>query len=218
MATQREKNTAKNKRSLVDALLNRIKIEKFSAIKISDLCKDAAVSQASFYNYFPQKVDMVIYFIQLWTLETSWYALIDSKTGEGLGVIESIFVRMADSIRDHPEIIGEVIAFQATNKMPDHWPSINDAEKQLAFPNLNGIETIEAKGLDGIILPNLQAAVQRGELPENTPLMSLMIALTSLFFGVPILRDNFPPEALEGIISEQLQLIWAGARSISKES
>ncbi len=218
MATQREVNTAKNKRSLVNALLERLKEEAFNTIKISTLCKDAGVSQASFYNYFPQKKDMVVYFIQLWTLETSWYAQRESVSGAGLGVIESIFVRMADSIRKSPEIIGEVIAFQATNELPDEWPPLTDAEKKLAFPELEGIESVEGKGLDSILLPNLQIAVEKGELPESVSLMSLVIALTSLFFGVPILRRHLPTNQLGNIISEQLKLIWAGAHSMKKGS
>ncbi len=161
---------------------------------------------------------MIVYFIQLWTLETSWYAKRDSVSGAGLGVIESIFIRMADSIRKSPEIMGEVIAFQANNEISEEWPSLTDAEKQLAFPDLEDIETIEAKGLDSILLPNLQIAVEKGELPESINLMSLVIALTSLFFGILILRKHIVGDHLEAIISEQLQLIWAGAHSMKKEN
>jgi len=216
--TQRQKKTAHNKKILIDTLLQKMSTEPFEKIKISDLCRDSSVSQASFYNYFPQKKDMIVYYIQLWSLETAWHARHDSQSGGGLKIIESIFMRTAESLRNHPQIMAEVISFQAKMEMPEQWPELTDADKILAFPNLEGIEDIESKGLDGILLPNLKTAISQGELPAKTPVMNVVVALTSLFFGIPMILHAIDSDQLELIFKQQLELIWAGARSIGKEA
>ena len=53
MATKRALTTAYKKQALVEVLLYRMQMDDFEEIKISDLCRDAQVSEASFYNYFP---------------------------------------------------------------------------------------------------------------------------------------------------------------------
>lgn len=56
MFSKRERKTAENKQAIIRALLNRMDEEDINDIKISNLCKDSGVSEASFYNYFPKKV------------------------------------------------------------------------------------------------------------------------------------------------------------------
>ncbi len=218
MLGKREKNTAKNKRAIVDALMKRIAENSFADIKIAHLCRDAGVSEASFYNYFPQKKDVLVYYIQLWSLETSWHAQVETKNSSGIKMIESIFIRTAESIRKHPQLMGEVVAFQAKMEMPEEWPELTEAEKLLAFPELKGVEKIKAQGLDGILPQNLQAAVEKGELPADTDIMRLVIALTSLFFGIPMLLHALPLDHLEEVFKQQLELIWVGARALGKDS
>lgn len=214
MANKREHTTAINKKRIVEALLKLLAEEDFQEIKIATLCKEAKVSQASFYNYFPQKRDVIVHFIQLWTLETTWYAQRDAEQKAGLSIIESIYKRAAHSIREHPQIMAEVIAVQARMQMPQEWPLLTEADKTVSFPTLEGIEQIEASGLDGILAPNLEAAIRNGELPTSTPVMSVVIALSSLFFGIPLLLHAIPTDRLEDIFQQQLDLIWAGARNI----
>lgn len=212
MYTKRERKTAENKQAIIRSLLSHMDKEDINDIKISDLCKDSGVSQASFYNYFPHKSDMLVYYIQLWSVETIWKAQ-NEKGATGLGVIESVFKDSAKEIVEHPNVMMEIISFQAKWKPPEEgWPEIASIDKIVAFPDFKGIEKIPAQGLDSVLLPNLQVAVENGDLPPSTDIMTLVISLSSIFFGVPMLLGHIPAEYMEEIYNEQLNLIWDGAR------
>lgn len=212
MFSKRERKTAENKQAIIRSLLIKMEKEDINDIKISDLCKDSGVSPASFYNYFPQKSDMLIYYIQLWSIETIWKAKnIEGKSG--LSVIEEVFKSTAKEIVEHPNIMAEIISFQAKWKPPEEgWPEISSADKIIAFPEYKGIEKIPAHGLDSVLLPNLHVAVENGELPPSTDVMMIVISLSSIFFGVPMLLGHIPAEYMEEIYLQQLNLIWEGAR------
>jgi|WetSurMetagenome_2_1015567.scaffolds.fasta_scaffold63137_2 hypothetical protein len=211
MASKRDLTSAKNRNAIITVLLSRLENEEFEDIKISDLCSDAHLSQASFYNYFPQKSDMLVYFIQMWSVEMSWNALCKRKL-YGLKAIESIFRDTARSIMKHPHVISEIISFQAKWKPSAKWPVIGEADKIVAYPNYDGIEKIPAEGLDSLLLPNLQKAIEYGELPAGTPPMTLVISLASIFFGLPIILKHVPLDKVESIYLEQLSLLWDGAK------
>ncbi|NLE65671.1 MAG: TetR/AcrR family transcriptional regulator, partial [Elusimicrobia bacterium] len=58
----REKKFVKTKVSLMQEFMKRLKSTRFSEISIKEVCETVEVSESTFYNYFPQKVDVVCYF------------------------------------------------------------------------------------------------------------------------------------------------------------
>lgn len=211
MATKRALTTAQKKQALVEVLLYRMQMEDFDEIKISDLCRDAQVSEASFYNYFPQKTDVLVYFILLWTVEIGWKLRYENHI-DGLLEIEQFFRELAQSIAEQPSLIAEIIAFQIKWTPSGKWPQLSEADKLVAYPEYEKIFSIEAEGLDKMLMPSLQEAVARGEIPESTPLSVIASGICSLFFGIPMLVKQVPREQLHDIFLEQLRLLWDGAR------
>lgn len=55
----REKKYAKTKLALLDAATERIGEKTFDAISVKELCEQAEVSEATFFNYFPKKQDLL---------------------------------------------------------------------------------------------------------------------------------------------------------------
>lgn len=211
MATKRALTTAQKKQALVEVLLYRMQTEPFEEIKISDLCRDAQVSEASFYNYFPQKTDVLVYFVLLWSIEISWKLRYENHIA-GLLEIEQFFRELAQSITEQATLIAEIIAFQIKWTPSGKWPQLTDADKLVAYPEYEKILTIEAEGLDKILMPSLEEAVARGELPQSTPLQVISSGISALFFGIPMLVKQVPIDRLHDIFLEQLRLLWDGAR------
>ena len=212
ITSKREITTAQNKQTLLLALLVRMGSERFEEIKITSLCKDVSLSEASFYNYFPQKTDILVYFIQLWSIEIAW-KLKYEYTFSGLEAIERLFKETARSTVEHPTQLAEIIAFLARLETVEEWPQISTADKLVAYPEYEGVENIVDEGLDRLLIPDLESAVKQGELPPQTPVKIIALAVASLFFGVPMfVTRQAPVHNLEEIFNEQLQLIWNGAR------
>ena|SRR5688572_4731402 len=214
----REKKYAKTKLALLDAATERIGDKTFDAISVKELCEQAEVSEATFFNYFPKKQDLLSYFIQLWVLEVIWKVQHSLESTGGIGAIEEAFCYTGDQISKRPRIMLELIAYMALDPDKGQCPSttvtVTLAERFLRFPELRGIETIEAStGLDDVFRPPLLKAIEAGELPASTNVAAALTALFAIFFGVPLGMAWQDAAVVAPVYRQQLDLVWSGLRA-----
>lgn len=209
----RERKFARTKLGLLRAALERIEQRPLDEISVKELCGAAEVSEATFFNYFPRKADILTYFTQLWSLEIAWQLAHTVQSRDGVDAIAEIFRFAARKIQEQPGTIGEVIAFQARNRDRHRPPEPGRAERLLAFPDHAGIERFAADGMDQLFARHLQYAIEHGQLPANTHLRSAMIGLVSIFYGVPLTLAQTTPQAIGSAYQYQLTVLWAGIRA-----
>ncbi len=210
--TKREIKTAENKQAILNALLTRMDNEAFDQIKISALCKDAAVSQASFYNYFPQKTDILIYYIQLWAVKMHWQITVNSKL-VGLSAIEALFKSTAKICSTQPQLMAEIISFQAKTARIGGACPLTKADKLIAYPNYKAVETVNVENLSALLALNIQQAISNRELPACSDTNSLIVSLCAIFFSVPIIFNQSPLTEIGAAYQQQLSLFKHGAIS-----
>lgn len=181
---------------------------------MKDLCETAEISEASFFNYFPRKADLLVYYVQLWSIEMAWHARRLAETRGGLAAIEEIFRITAERAADNPAPMGEIVAWQARMTAPLEFVEIDLAERLLAFPDLDGVDELEGQGLDTLLPPLIERAIRAGELPKKTNRETVLVALATLFLGLPVVLRR-APRALGEAYHAQLLLLWAGLRTKS---
>ena len=211
----RERKFARTKLGLLNAALARVEQRPLDEISVKELCAAAEVSEATFFNYFPRKSDILLYFSQLWSLEISWHLASTPEPLNGLPAIAEIFRLAARKIQDQPAAVGEVIAFQARNRSRHRPPEPGRAERLLAFPDRPGIERFAANGMDQLLARHLQYAIERGELPANTHVRSAMVGLVSIFYGVPLALAQSNPQGIGSAYQYQLSVLWTGVRGVA---
>lgn len=209
----RQRKHARTKLALLDATLDAIRSRPLEEVTVRQLCDAAEISEASFFNYFPRKSDVLTYFVQLWSIEMAWHAARLARTGGGLAAIEGIFARTAREFAAHPGPMAEVIAGQVRMTAPPRFAEITLAERLLRFPDLDGIDEIEGRGLQDLLPPLVERAVAAGELPRGLDRESALIALATIFLGLPVVMRGSRPAAIERAYREQLRLLWAGLRA-----
>lgn len=214
----REKKYAKTKLALLDAATERIGEKTFDAISVKELCEQAEVSEATFFNYFPKKQDLLSYFIQLWVLEVIWKIQHWLQEKGGIGAIEEAFCYTSDQVSKRPRVMLELIAYMALDpdkgQCPSNTAEVTLAERLLRFPAFQGIETIEAcNGLDDVFRPPLLKAIEAGELPPNTNVEAALMALFVVFFGVPLGMAWQDAALVAPVYRQQLDLVWSGLRA-----
>ena len=155
---------------------------------------------------------MLAYIDQLWTLEVSWQGQQVARRTPGLPAIQAVFDRTAQQLQTQPRLMGELIGWQAHLREKPELAPITVAERQLAFPDLEGIEEAPAAGLEALLAANVQKAIDRGDLPGNTPINTVMVALLSIYYGVPLALRLANPAAIGNMYRQQLLLLWAGLR------
>jgi AcrR family transcriptional regulator len=206
---RRDRKLAQTRLALLTALRERLAERPLEEINVRELAEAADVSEATFYNHFPTKTDLAVYFVQLWSVDAGWHAAAADRHGPR-AAITAIFDATAADVARAPRVMGEVIAVQARLSGKATPPPLTALEKRLAFPDRPGVDAIEAIGLDGLLPPRIAAARACGELPAGGDDSAAFLALTSVFFGVPLLLARRAPAAIAAAYRAQLAIVWAG--------
>jgi AcrR family transcriptional regulator len=214
----RETKYAKTKLALLNAALGLIRKKPFGEIAVAELCHTAEVSYATFFNYFGKKDDLLVYFIQLWSVEVAWRAQQVAAKGGGLHAIEAIFDYTARQCEEGPEIMGEIIALMARRRpgsvVRPH--PLTEAEKRIRFPHIGSFTGLADMGLESVLPPHIAAAVKKGELPAGADTSCVLEALATIFLGVPVALAAYGPGNYKKAYDLQLKLLWAGIRAVNK--
>jgi AcrR family transcriptional regulator len=209
----RERKYARTKLALLDAALNRLVDRPFDAISVKELCDEALVSEATFFNYFPKKTDLLIYFIQLWSIDVAWHGVAASKGRGGLAAIEAHFARTAERARRRPRVMNEIIAFMARQREEFLFKPVSLAERLMAFPDWDNVAALPDDAFDSLFEPNIRAAIELGELPRRTDVGYTQVALQTIFFGVPLALGIERAADVGKTYKHLLALVWAGLRA-----
>lgn len=208
----RQRKFARTKLGLLHAAMAAIHDRSLDQVAVKDLCAALDISEASFFNYFPHKQDLLVYYIQLWSIEMAWYGRHFAEARGGLAAIEEIFDMTAARIAENPALMGEIIAGQARMNLPPDFVAVTLGERLLAFPELNGVDDLEGEGLDTLLPPLIDRAVRAGELPKRINRDQVLVGLAAIFLGLPVVLRRSPPQALAEGYHRQLQLLWIGLR------
>lgn len=211
----RQRKAAQTRIKLLEALLERLHERPLSEITVKELCGEVPCSVPTFFNHFESKEHLLIFFIQLWSVEMAWQAAHKGPVENPLDAIEQIFVQTARYTVANPGIMAEILAFQARSRLVEAPSELTQAEILLAHPDKSGIEAFRASegGLDALLPPLLEEAVRRGLLPAQTDIPAAFFALGSIFFGTVVLGRQSDLAYLEPMYQHQLRLLWAGLRN-----
>jgi AcrR family transcriptional regulator len=207
---QRQKKSARTRIALLDALLEELDSQPLAQVRIKDLTRRADVSEPTFFNYFDTKEHVLVYFIQLWSIQMMALArTCEAQTHSAIEAIKRIFVVTADEVVSHPQLMLEIISSQAqTFDVKAH--DISDAEKWLYFNNIDGVDQLHGLGLESILPALIKKAIDAGEVTDTDPDL-LYLTLSSLFFGTSLLLLKNDPQSLPQAFAAQLDFIFARA-------
>lgn len=215
-APTKEHKYAQTKLALMYSAIEMLEHKSLESISVRELCDSVHVPPGAFASYFASKTDLLWYFMQLWSIEVAWYAERAAGDRSGLAVIEAIFDRIAHEIGERPGLTAEIIALFARRheSVASDLKELSPAEGSLAFPGFEGVDKIPAKGIESILGQNLERALEGGELAPDTDLDSARVALTAIFFGVPMAVHGRETQGIGASYRQQLRLLWAGLRAI----
>ena len=209
----RERKFARTRLSLAEAVTNHLEAASFESLSVKSLCERVQISEATFFNYFPRKQELLSYLVHLWVIELGWHVQKATEELRGLAVVDALFAEVARTCESRPGVLAEMLAWIARGGSLDSDLQIGELEKQLAYPDLDDIGSIPVKGIDAWLLPPLEAAISNGDLPENTLLPLMLTTLLSVLFGVPLTLLASDPTRIATVYRQQLALVLAGIRA-----
>jgi AcrR family transcriptional regulator len=218
----REKKKAVTRLSILDAVINRLNDKPLADITIEEICEDVQISRGTFFQYFPQKTDVLVFYGLLWNLEAMWTATCSPDVSSGIQAIEQMFKSLGQEVETHPQLWMEIVSVRALQ--PEKFAAmgtretdqIPEVERLIRFPELPGIESIPEGNFRQFFLYNLKAAVDKNELPESTDIETVFLSLASTFYGIPLMSFDKSPVSCTTAFVNQLDLLWKGLEATDR--
>ena len=211
----REKKFAKTKIAIMNAFVERLNTIRFEDISIRDICESVEVSEATFFNYFPKKIDILKYFKQLGTTRIYWHLKLNEDDLTGLEKIYAAFDAIADIIRNSDFFL-ELVSTFTKEKIYPELIDISDAEKFYAFPDMPQLADKPCMMLDQLFKDLWEETIQQKQISPKMVQENFVIALISLMIGVPlaIRKENF--KDLKKYYHEQIDVLLGSYRQAGK--
>ena len=212
----RERKFARTKLALLQAALERMRDKKLDEIPVKELCDEVEVSEATFFNYFPKKNDLLHYLIQVWTIEVAWHA--QSTVGEecGLRFIEQVFDYTGKKLADHPRLMLEIIAHMALEPHPSACPK--HATRSSAWLNACRLSRMRGRRVRArarrcrrFSAPRSSGRLRAASCLQADIEAAVLVAARN-FLRRSALARPARVRAIRPAYQRQLKLLWAGLR------
>lgn len=202
----REKKHAKTKIALANAFIDRLKTTRFCDISIKEVCQDVEVSEGTFFNYFPQKLDVISFYHQLHFLKVEWEISQKENKYEPLKLLECAFDMFAETIKK-PYLFYEIVSVFTAEHVKPKEEDLTPAEKFFAYPDCEGIEHTKVESLDKFFLKYVKQAKKRGQIGKNISTTDAVTALKAVLVGVPLAIETEEFDKIPKIFKKQLGML-----------
>lgn len=206
----RERKHAKMKLTIMDVFVGCLEKSRFEDISIREICSRIEISEGTFFNYFPAKIDIINYYMHLRFLEVIWKARNGVSRGDGaLALIGAVFQKMAEELKN-PNVVYQMISVLLIQKTKPGELVIPDIEKRIAFPDYEGIENIASIRIEDFMEQCLKEAVKNGELPGDLKIDDVLVSLMAILGGTLLAIKFADVKNREYHYTRQLKLLWKG--------
>jgi AcrR family transcriptional regulator len=199
----------------MNAFIERLRNSRFEDIAIKDVCKSAEISEGTFFNYFPEKIDVITFYVNLMTMKVIWKAQKKAPNGKYIALINAFFEELADEFTKL-DITYELISIMVVQHEKPKKTIIPDIEKNLVFPNLAGIEDTPPFLIDEFFIECMEGALKNGELPGSVNIDNALVSLMTIMVGTLIAVKFSDVVKFRDVKSvkhnylRQLQMLWTG--------
>ncbi len=196
----REKKQATLKLKILDTFDEKLKTKALVDISVKEVAKELDISEMTFFNYFGSKKEVLIYFIELWSLEMQMHI----EGHEPLEAIYRIFDETAKTIEKNPNLFMEIVASMALQGMAKKDISVGKAERILRFEK---DVPYEVGGFFDIIVPLLSQIES-----SQDKLARVYLSLFNTCFAMPLAMRDPRFGSLKERYFEQLDFILKEVR------
>lgn len=200
----REKKFARTKVAITFNLIEKLLHTPFENISVKEICREVEISEATFFNYFPKKSDIIDYYTTLKMYQNFWNLKEKNKiTTNPIENIKSFFAVMAESTR--PTVFNEIFCFYLKNKHYDNMKcKISATEKIIAFPECKGIEELPPMTTHEFFTQELKKAINEKLINESTDVVKTVTILHIIMYGSLVFAHTDPKNDLKDYYKTQL--------------
>ena len=180
----RKEKAARLKIQVLEYTLRLIGKKSFDDVYVEDLCAKVKISKVTFFKYFPQKEDVLLYYFRIWCLTRS--VELRAKPKEGIQGIYYLFDKLSETCEVHPGLMLSLVGYLADLKRPPKPFPVKAEEKTLSFPDHKDITSVEIFSIDQMFEKFTLEAIFRKEITTTTSTRDITNLLMTTFLGAII--------------------------------
>jgi AcrR family transcriptional regulator len=125
----RKEKAARLKVQVLEHTLRLIGKKAFDDIYVDDICEKVKISKVTFFKYFPQKEDVLLYHFRIWCLTRS--VELKLKPKEGMQGVYYLLDKLSEECEVHPGLMLSLMGYLADFKRPPKPFPVKAEEKKL---------------------------------------------------------------------------------------
>ncbi len=177
----RKEKAARLKVQVLEHTLKLIGKKPFEDVYVEDICEKVKISKVTFFKYFPQKEDVLLYHFRIWCLARS--VDLHLKNREGLQGVYFLLDKLGDECEHHPGLMLSLVGYLADSKRPPKPFPVKPEEKKLLFPDMADITGIEILSLEQMLEKFVLEAIMKKEITRTSATRDITNLLVTVFLG-----------------------------------
>jgi AcrR family transcriptional regulator len=204
----RKEKAARLKVQILDQTLKMVGKKPFEDLYVEALCDRVKISKVTFFKYFPQKEDLLLYFFRIWCLDRS--IELKARPKEGLQGIYYLAEKMSEECEQRPGIMLSLIGYLSNMKRSLKPFPVKPEEKSLLFEAYADVQQVEILSLDQMIEKFTLEAIFRKEITQTTNTRDITLLFTAVLFGSVLTSHLNQLGALKIYFKRNLDLVVKG--------
>lgn len=204
----RKEKAARLKVQVLEHTLKLIGKKAFDDIYVEDICDKVKISKVTFFKYFPQKEDVLLYHFRIWCLGRS--VELRQKPREGMQGVYFLLDKLSEECEYHPGLMLSLIGYLADFKRPPKPFPVKPEEKKLLFPGIEDITSIEILSLDQMLEKFTLEALFRKEITKTSSTRDITSLFSTIFLGSVITAHMTQQHSLKMFFRKNLDNLMKG--------
>jgi AcrR family transcriptional regulator len=207
----RKEKAARLKIQILETTIKLIGKKPFEDLFVDDLCAKVKISKVTFFKYFPQKEDILLYYFRIWCMERA--AELQSKPKEGLQGIYFLSDKLSEECENHPGLMLSLVGYLADLKRPPKPFTVRPEEKRLLFPDREEIHTLEIFSLDQMLEKFALEAIFKKEITKTSSTRDVTNIFLTLLLGSIVTGHINQITPLKFFFRKNIDLVMKGLNS-----
>lgn len=212
----RENKSARIKLAVLNTTLEIIGKQAFEHVHVNRICEIVDISKVTFFKYFPQKEDILLYYYKVWCFHRAVELSREHK--KGLDGIRYLFDCVAKSYGNHPGLLLGLVGYYAHLEMPVRPFPLKRAERELLYPGISNIHEVDMLSLDQLFENFLLDAIFSKEITKTGDVKKLVMMLDSILYGSVVTAHIRQEELAPLIFKQNLELFLDSLHADSSTS
>ncbi|UII30949.1 TetR/AcrR family transcriptional regulator [Fulvivirga ulvae] len=177
----RAKKSARIKVEILIASTQLVGKKSFTELYVDDICDRVGISKVTFFKYFPQKDDILLYFLRTWCLDRAVDLYHNPK--EGIEGIHYLFDKVADTFERNPGLMLSLISyFTSLTRPPSPFP-LKSVERRILYPNEINLDKIQIMSIPQMMEKFLLEAIFKKQITLSSHTKELANLFITVLYG-----------------------------------